>query len=122
MAVRSRNGDRASQFLDRARQLGAGTVEAAACDVVINATPLGLDAADPLPLSPDLTPAARFALDLVYAEGETNWVRAMRAAGARAADGREVLVRQGAAAFMRWFPGRAAPVEVMRAAVRAGLA
>jgi shikimate 5-dehydrogenase len=32
-----------------------------------------------------------------------------------------MLVAQGAAAFERWFPGRQAPVEVMRAAVHAAL-
>src|SRR2546428_750139 len=57
------------------------------------------------------------ALDLVYAPGGTRWVRTLRAAGVRAQDGREVLVHQGAAAFGRFFPDRAAPVEVMRAAV-----
>ena len=31
------------------------------------------------------------------------------------------LVRQGAAAFTRFFPGQAAPVEVMRAAVNRAL-
>ncbi len=45
------------------------------------------------------------ALDLVYRRGETEFVRRARARGLVAADGREVLVRQGAAAFMRWFPG-----------------
>jgi shikimate dehydrogenase len=121
VAVCSRSEHRAAQFLERARLLGASVADPAECEVVINATPLGLGPQDPLPLSPEVTPAARFALDLVYAAGETSWVRAMRAAGVRAADGREVLVRQGAAAFQRWFPRRAAPVEVMRAAVRAGL-
>ena len=122
VAVRSRNDERAARFLERARALGAPSAEPAGCDVVINATPLGLDARDSLPVSPDVVPGARHALDLVYAAGETPWVRAMRAAGLVAADGREVLVRQGVAAFERWFPGRAAPLDVMRAAVRAGLA
>src|SRR5256885_10613429 len=34
------------------------------------------------------------ALDLVYAPGETRWVRALRAAGIAAQDGRELLVHQ----------------------------
>jgi len=38
-----------------------------------------------------------------------------------AADGREMLIQQGVAAFGRFFPGRAAPVEVMRAAVARAL-
>ena len=45
----------------------------------------------------------------------------LRARGVAAADGREMLVRQGAAAFTRFFPGQAAPVEVMRAAVNRAL-
>jgi shikimate 5-dehydrogenase len=58
---------------------------------------------------------------MVYAGSDTPWVRAMRAAGLRAADGRTMLVAQGAAALERWFPGARAPVEVMRAAVDARL-
>jgi shikimate 5-dehydrogenase len=66
-------------------------------------------------------PGVRTALDLVYASGETRWVHALRERGIEAADGREMLVQQGAAAFARFFPDVAAPVEVMRAAVRRAL-
>ena len=121
VAVQSRSEVRATEFLQRAEQLGAHSAAPSECRLVINATPLGLGDRDHLPLRPEAVPAARFALDLVYRVGETAWVRAMRSAGARASDGRDVLIGQGAAAFERWFPGRAAPVEVMRAAVRAGL-
>jgi shikimate 5-dehydrogenase len=55
-------------------------------------------------------------LDLVYARGETPAVRMFRRLGARSADGRGVLVAQGAAAFERFF-GMMPPVERMRAAV-----
>ena len=44
---------------------------------------------------------------MVYAAGETAWIRAMRSRVRRAADGRAMLVAQGAAAFERWFPGQA---------------
>jgi shikimate dehydrogenase len=121
VAVASRSESRASAFLERAAGLGAVVTTAAECTLIINATPLGMGDGDHLPLRPEAVPQARFALDLVYRPGETAWVRAMRAAGVRASDGREVLVRQGAAAFARWFPGRDAPVEIMRAAVRAAL-
>ena len=87
---------------------------------MINTTPLGLQRDDPLPLATALR-ARRVALDLVYAPGKPAWTRAMRAAGLRAADGRTMLVAQGAAALERWFPGAHAPVEVMRAAVDAEL-
>jgi shikimate dehydrogenase len=86
---------------------------------VINATPLGLMEKDPLPLDPKTLRGAppRAALDMVYAPGETRWVRALRDAGVAAQDGRELLVQQGVAAFARFFPDRQGPVEVMRAAV-----
>lgn len=122
VAVRSRSAERAAQL--RAAAVGSGVPEAdaKACPVVINCTPLGLADADPLPVHPGEAPSARAALDLVYRRGETEWVRTMRAAGCVAADGREVLVEQGAAAFERWYPKRAAPREVMRATVCAALA
>ena len=121
VAIQSRSESRASEFLERARTLGASAAAPSECELIINATPLGMADGEHLPIRPDAVPQARFALDLVYRAGETAWIRAMRSAGVRAADGREVLVRQGAAAFERWFPSRAAPVEIMRAAVRAGL-
>ena len=58
-------------------------------------------------------------IDLAYrAEGgQTAHAAAARAAGAELVDGLDVLVAQGAASFERW-TGIAAPVDVMRAAVR----
>jgi shikimate 5-dehydrogenase len=74
-----------------------------------------------MPIDPQDVSDVSVALDLVYASGETRWVRALRGDGVAAADGREMLLRQGAAAFERFFPGRDAPVEVMRAAVARAL-
>jgi shikimate dehydrogenase len=124
--VRSRHPDRAREFAAWAKQLGVRTESAHGpidVDVAINATPLGLGARDPLPIDPKDLRGVRMALDLVYAPGGTRWVRALRGRGrsVTAYDGREVLVRQGAAAFSRFFPGVAAPVEVMRAAVERAL-
>jgi shikimate 5-dehydrogenase len=61
------------------------------------------------------------AFDMVYAPGQTSWVREMKSRVRRSGDGRTMLIAQGAAAFERWFPGKPAPVEVMRAAVDAAL-
>ena len=61
--------------------------------------------------------AGQTLVDLPYPPTAT--ARAAEAAGARVIDGLDVLVAQGAAAFELW-TGIAAPVEVMRAAVRAG--
>jgi shikimate dehydrogenase len=120
VAVASRSTDRRRRFEAWLAEQGVRAAPPDECTVVINTTPLGLEPADPLPLQ---TPprCASVALDLVYAAGETPWVRAMRSGGLRAADGRGMLVAQGAAALERWFPSVRAPVEVMHAAVNAQL-
>jgi shikimate dehydrogenase len=121
IAVCSRSDERRTAFERWARGCGVAGAPVASCRVVINATPLGLAPGDPLPPGPETAPQAAVALDMVYAPGETRWVRAMRSAGLRAADGRSMLVGQGARALEQWFPGVDAPVEVMRAAVDAAL-
>ena len=124
LSVRSRNAQRAEEFATWSRGLGVetdvarDTVEA---DVAINTTPLGLEAHDPLPVDPHALRGVRVGLDLVYRPGATQWVHALRKHSIAAADGREMLVQQGAAAFERFFPGTPAPVEVMRAAVQRAL-
>lgn len=86
-------------------------------DLAVHATSLGLQAGDPLPLDPALAPQIDAALDLVYTRtGETPWVRAMRERRIPTADGREMLLHQGAAAFRRWW-GVDAPLQAMKDAL-----
>jgi shikimate dehydrogenase len=121
VSVRSRDPARQRKFESWISSQGVALAPPADCGVLINSTPLGLQADDPLPIEPDGFPRAEVAFDMVYAPGQTAWVRAMKSRVRRAADGRAMLVAQGAAAFERWFPGKHAPVEVMRAAVDAVL-
>ena len=121
IGISSRSAERAGAFESWCGERGGTCVPAAECRVVINATPLGLRADDPLPLDPAGAPAAEVAFDMVYRTGETPWVRAMRAGGRRAADGRGMLVAQGAGALQRWYPGISPPTEIMRAVVDAAL-
>jgi shikimate dehydrogenase len=93
--------------------LGAGVLK---YDLVVNATSLGLRDDDPEPLAPDRIGPGTAALDLVYRPGGTPWIRELSARGIRAADGTEMLVRQGAAAFVRWW-GIPAPLDEMRASL-----
>jgi shikimate dehydrogenase len=65
--------------------------------------------------------APQVVIDLAYSidnPKDTALVAAARAAGCEVIDGREALVRQGAKSFKLW-TGVSAPVDVMRAAVRA---
>jgi shikimate dehydrogenase len=125
IVIANRTPERAHALAERFRTPGVRmdvveSVDALAgerFDLAVNSTSLGLAPGDPLPLDPG---AARVtigaALDLVYARGETAWVRAMRARGIPAVDGKEMLLQQGAAAFRRWW-GMEPPLEVMRAAL-----
>jgi shikimate dehydrogenase len=123
LLVRSRDAGRGSEFVEWAREIG---VDARPDDdtpvrTAINATPLGLAASDPEPIPGARLDGCGAALDLVYAPGETAWVRNCRRRGMRAADGRGMVVAQGAYSLERFFPGVRAPREVMAAAVRRAL-
>lgn len=120
LLVRSRSDDRAAAFAEWARAAGADAAvdDAADARTVINATPLGLRADDRTPLDLDRLDGVDAVIDLVYAPGETEWVRKARRRGLRALDGRATLVGQGAAAFERFFPEHRAPRDVMRATVQ----
>jgi len=121
VAIRSRDPQRAAEFETWTTSRGVALAAEDECDVCINATPLGLRRGDAPPIPAGVARSAVAALDLVYASGSTPWVRACREQGMRAADGRRMLVAQGAAAFSRWYPDAAVPVDVMQAAVDAAL-
>lgn len=123
LLVRSRDPARATTFAAWAREIGVDALadDGQSAATAINATPLGLKAGDPPPVPADRLDGCRAALDLVYAAGETAWVRDCRARGLKAADGRAMLVAQGVYAFERFFTGVAAPREIMAAAVRQAL-
>ncbi len=121
IAVSSRDPVRAQRLLADAEALGVPPAPREGCRVVINTTPLGLREGDPLPLDPAAVPGDAVALDLVYGAGGTPWTRALTARSVPVADGRTVLVAQGAEAFRHWFPDHDPPVELMRAVVNRAL-
>jgi shikimate dehydrogenase len=86
--------------------------ETAGADLVVHATPVK----DELLFEPR---PGQTLIELAYfPDGrDTAHVAAARAEGCRVIDGLEVLARQGAASFERW-TGIAAPLEIMRAAIR----
>jgi len=86
-------------------------------DLVVNATPVGLNRSDPSPIPSRLLAPHVMVYDAIYSEKRTPLVSAAIEAGARAANGLSMLLHQGALAFEIWFQ-REAPLEVMRAAIR----
>jgi shikimate dehydrogenase len=89
-----------------------------AVELMVNATSLGLQASDPLPVT-----EAEFALskaqavyDMIYRPATTPLLRAAKAAGGRVANGLGMLLHQGAKALEIW-SGQPAPRKVMREAL-----
>jgi len=85
-------------------------------EVIVNATPLGMDGETP-PFDTAKLHAGQFVYDTVYPV-ETPLLREARARGLRAAGGLGMLVHQGALSFSLW-TGVAPPLDVMRAAASA---
>jgi shikimate dehydrogenase len=113
VAIYNRTAERARRL---AKDLGGVALDRPEpAELLVNCTPVGL--ADP-GTSPVPEIAWPTVVDLAYGDHETALVRLARAAGSRVVDGREVLVRQGALSFEHW-TGEKAPLEAMRAAVRA---
>ncbi len=81
------------------------------CDMVINATSVGLKDSDPLPIDTDYLTQGQIVYDLIYRE--TPLLREAKQKGCRVIDGTGMLLHQGAEAFRIW-TGVEPPVEVMR--------
>ncbi len=92
--------------------------ELAKSKVLVNATSIGL-AGDESPIAAEMIPPDLLVLDLIYAR--TRLLRDAEAAGCTVADGEQMLLHQGAAAFSLW-TGRPAPVDVMQRALSAARA
>jgi shikimate dehydrogenase len=85
-------------------------------DLVVNATPVGMEGAGsanagPL-IAPSLLHEGQVAVDLVYVPRPTPWLAAAAQAGATAVDGLGMLVHQAAVQVELW-TGAPAPVDVM---------
>jgi shikimate dehydrogenase len=87
-------------------------------DLVVNATPVGMETAE-LPVELERLKPNAAVMDLVYGPTESPFVREARARGHVASDGLRMLLHQGAAAFRLWFhaePDKAAMWNALTAA------
>lgn len=88
-----------------------------ACDVAINATPLGMAPnVDASPVPAEFFKPGMVAMDVVYNPLETRFLREARKMGCETVDGAAMFVYQGVAQFELW-TGRKAPYELMRKTV-----
>jgi shikimate dehydrogenase len=69
----------------------AGPPDPSGCDIVVNATPLGMFPKDPLPIPANLLNASMFVGDVVAGHGVTPFLQAARAAGCKTADGAQMV-------------------------------
>jgi shikimate dehydrogenase len=121
--------ERLRPFFSDARVLGPATrleavaldesamrVQLADIDLIVNATPLGMNPSDPTPVPARLLAPHHIVFDCVYGSSKTALLRAATEVGARGANGLSMLLHQGALSFSTWFD-REAPIEAMRAAL-----
>lgn len=83
-------------------------------DLLINATSIGMRAADRMVVNPNSLHSKLFVYDMVYRE--THLLKTARRKGLRCLDGLGMLVSQGARSF-ELFTGKRAPFRVMKNAV-----
>jgi len=135
VTVVSRDPEHARRLVDRMRphahgtelvaleagpQNGAAFIEA---DVVVNATPVGMTAGDPLPINPHWLHRGQIVCDMIYAPLRTRLLEEAERAGAMVVGGLGMLVHQGAMALELWNAGcnESVPRHVMRMAAEAAI-
>lgn len=124
VVVNARRGSAAIAAAALAGPVGrVGTAdEAEGCDLVVNATPLGMDpGVVELPVPERCLGAGQVVADLVYQPIRTPFVEAARARGAVALNGLGMLIHQAALSFRLW-TGEDPSLEVMSAAAVGELA
>ncbi len=90
------------------------------CDLVVNASPLGMRPGDKLPADVKLIRPGTLVYDLVYNPKETKFLKIAKQRNAKVSNGLGMLLYQGALSF-KYFTGKNAPVEVMRRALNRGV-
>jgi 3-dehydroquinate dehydratase/shikimate dehydrogenase len=105
----------------RARAINKTMLKKLEFDVIINATPAGMDGnRDPLPLS-EQEMKAKYFFEMVYTPAETKMMKMARARGMHVIAGAEMFVQQGARQFEIW-TGKPAPLMDMQRVVDHALA
>ncbi|MDP2182427.1 MAG: shikimate dehydrogenase [Actinomycetota bacterium] len=136
ITVLNRNVERAEELVDRmsghmrnteARTgaLGPGAEETVrSADLVVNATPMGMNTDDPSPLPIEWLGTGQVVMDMVYGRGSTALLDGARSRGATTLDGLGMLVAQGAIAVDIWSDSAQTrtPRDVMRSAAEKVLA
>jgi shikimate dehydrogenase len=113
VAARRLEAARAAAALGDGKAVELADAVVEECDVLVNATPVGMGG-EPPPIDAGRLRPGQFVYDTVYPV-ETPLLARAREQGIACAGGIGMLVHQGALAFRLW-TGRDAPLDVMRAA------
>jgi 3-dehydroquinate dehydratase/shikimate dehydrogenase len=104
----------------RAKAINRTALKKMEFDVIINATPVGMEGnRDPLPIA-EQDFKARYFFEMVYSPAETKMVKLARAKGMHVILGLEMFVQQGARQFEIW-SGKPAPILEMQRVVEYAL-
>jgi shikimate dehydrogenase len=87
-----------------------------ACDLIVNASSLGLKADDPCIVPENCLRRGHLVYETIYQPPETPLLRMAQGIGCRTANGRSLLLHQGVLAFQHWFP-HTDPLPIMREAL-----
>ena len=121
--ILSRNAASAQKLAKqaKARAINRTMLKKLEFDVIINATPAGMEGnKDPLPLTePEMK--AKYFFEMVYTPAETKMIKMARARGMHVISGAEMFVQQGARQFEIW-TGKPAPLLDMQRVVDHALA
>ena len=86
-------------------------------DLLVNATPVGMEESDPSPVPKECLRSGLYVYDLIYNRPCTRLMQDAREVKARAISGLSMLLYQGAAAFEIW-TGQMPPIAVMGRALK----
>ncbi len=90
-------------------------------DLLINASPVGMNLKDPLLINRKMLHSGLFVYDLIYNPKETKLLHMAREAGLGHSNGLGMLLYQGVESLNHWIRPRKAPVEIMRKAIEKSL-
>jgi shikimate dehydrogenase len=96
LIIHDANESRVAQLLKVVADLGRGRVtvgppDPTGCDMVCNATPMGMAAGDPLPVAANLLTSSMFVGDVIAGHGVTPFLQAAQAAGCKTANGVQMV-------------------------------
>ncbi len=89
---------------------------ASRADLVVQATPVGMNPSDKSLLPASAFRKGQIALDMIYMFPDTDFMRSATSGGAKAINGLGMLLHQGARAFEIW-TGKQPPTDAMRTAL-----